>query len=398
MARFEPKYSAEIQQMMFCAGEKQDVSNETLALIEEIVRNQVVHLLTTANDLAARRGQRSFSINDIIFQIRHDRPRLARVQALIRWRAIRRAANKKSNDSGEIDFDDAEDIEDVLGSSIADCFSKKKRTETAAALLPWDVDFFFAVQPPGGASNETLLNESSKDSLERLRWADEITNNMTAEEYAKYADYRHASFTSRKKERFRKWAGIGVIAEPRKKEDILEITGFLAAEMVKKLTDMALSIQENELTAQRRRIDQAAPLGERRPLFHLALPLPATTPSLDILHNGLDLLRHSINSHLITHNHNRPTALWLPNGNHDNKPRPLQNISRLTNNLVDEICIPIVPVDVSVHPVLHNGTNRLLTFELGDFEKELSLRALRFSDALGKRGYACDDFAGDVAG
>ncbi|KIL87112.1 hypothetical protein FAVG1_09666 [Fusarium avenaceum] len=278
MARFEPKYSVEIQQMMFCAGEKQDVSNETLALIEEIVRNQ----LTTANDLAARRGQRSFSINNIIFQIRHDRPRLARVQALIHWRAIRRAANKKSHNSGEVDFDDAEDIEDVLDSSIADCFSKKKRTETAAALLPWDVDFFFAVQPPGGASNETLLNESSKDSLERLRWADEITKNMTAEEYAKYADYRHASFTSRKKERFRKWAGIGIIAEPRKKEDILEITGFLAAEMVKKLTDMALSIQDNELTAQRRKMDQAAPLGERR--FGLFVPQDPERPPVDVRH------------------------------------------------------------------------------------------------------------------
>jgi transcription initiation protein SPT3 len=144
------------------------------------------------------------------------------------------------------------------------------------------VDFFFAVQPSGGASNETLLNESSKDSLERLCWADEITKNMTAEEYAKYADYRHASFTSRKKERFRKWAGIGVIAEPRKKEDILEITGFLAAEMVKKLTDMALSIQYNELTAQRRKMDQAAPLGERR--IGLFVPLDPERPPVDARH------------------------------------------------------------------------------------------------------------------
>ncbi|KAM0201622.1 hypothetical protein ACHAPA_009488 [Fusarium lateritium] len=283
MARFEPKYNAEIQQMMFCAGEKQDVSIETLTLIEEIVRNQVIHLLTTANDIAARRGQRSFSINDIIFQIRHDPLRLARVQTLIRWRAIRRAANKKNNDSGEIEFDDAEDIEDVLGSSIVDCFSKKKRTEAAAALLPWDVDFFFAVQPPGGASNETLLNESSNDSLERLRWADEITKNMTADEYTKYADYRHASFTSRKKERFRKWAGIGVIAEPKKKEDILEITGFLAVEMVKKLTDLALSIQDNEMTAQRRMNGQAAaPLGERR--YGLFVPLDPGRPPVDVRH------------------------------------------------------------------------------------------------------------------
>ncbi|KAF5678664.1 spt3-like transcription factor [Fusarium heterosporum] len=275
-----PKYAAEIQQMMFCAGEKQDVSLETLTLIEEIVRNQVIHLLTTANELATRRGQRTFSINDIIFQIRHDQSRLARVQSLMRWRAIRRAANTKDNDNGEINLDDAEEIEETLGNGIADCLSRK--TEAPGTLLPWDVEHFFSVQPPGGASNEALLQESSKDSLQRLCWADEITRGMSAEEYAKYADYRHASFTSRKKERFRKWVGIGVIAEPRKKEDILEIIGFMAVEIVKKLTDMALSIQDQELTAQRRKVDQTAPAGERRHGLFVS-PHPERPP-IDVRH------------------------------------------------------------------------------------------------------------------
>ncbi|KAM0351028.1 hypothetical protein ACHAPU_002808 [Fusarium lateritium] len=275
-----PNYGAEIQQMMFCAGERQDVSVETLTLIEEIVREQVIHLLTTANELAARRGQRAFSINDILFQIRHDRYRLARVQTLIRWRAIRRAANTKNNDSGEINIDDVEDIEEALGNGIVESMSK--RTEASATLLPWDVEYFFSVQPPGGASNEALLEESSKDNLERLCWADEITKGMTAEEYAKYADYRHASFTSRKKERFRNWAGIGVIAEPKKNEDILEITGFLAVEIVKKLTDMALSIQDHELTAQRRKTDQAAPAGERR--HGLFISPDPERPPIDVRH------------------------------------------------------------------------------------------------------------------
>ncbi|KAM0547211.1 hypothetical protein ACHAPJ_010471 [Fusarium lateritium] len=261
MAKFEAKYNAEIQQMMYVAGETGDVATETLTLVEEIIRDQLVLMLTTANDLAARRGQRVFGINDIIFQVRHDPARLARLQTLLRWKAIRRKA-KANNENNEEDLeaDDGEDLaeEDLVNATVEDTATKK--TERPAALLPWDVEFFFSEYPPGGDDNESLLAESSATSLERLRWADEVTKNMTAAEYAKWSDYRHASFILRKKKRFRTWCGLGVIAQNKSSDDSLEIIGFLAVEMVKRLTDIALSIQEQELTNQQRMTGQSAAL------------------------------------------------------------------------------------------------------------------------------------------
>ncbi|CRK41864.1 hypothetical protein BN1723_018903, partial [Verticillium longisporum] len=72
MANSSPQFKQEIQQMMYIAGETQDTSDETTTLIESIIHGQVVHMLTTANDLALRRGVRLFTVADLIFQFRHD--------------------------------------------------------------------------------------------------------------------------------------------------------------------------------------------------------------------------------------------------------------------------------------------------------------------------------------
>ncbi|KAF5023567.1 hypothetical protein F66182_4380 [Fusarium sp. NRRL 66182] len=263
MGKFKPKYSSEIQQMMYVAGETRDISIETLTLVEEIIRDQVVLLLTTANELAARRGSRVFSINDIMFQVRHDSARIARLQTLLRWKAIRKKA-RVNDEKDQAELDAAEDVaEEALSPAVDE--APTKSTELPTALLPWDVEFFFSEYPPGGEGDEQLLAESSAASLERLRWADEMTKDMTAEEYAKYSDYRHASFTLRKKKLFREWSGLGQIADNKKTDESVDIVGFLAIEMVKRLTDIALTIQQQELASQQRMTGQPLlGLGPRR--------------------------------------------------------------------------------------------------------------------------------------
>ncbi|RGP71927.1 hypothetical protein FSPOR_3042 [Fusarium sporotrichioides] len=289
MARFISKYSNEIQHMMYVAGETQDVSNETLTLVEQIVHEQIRHLLTTAGELAARRRKRVVSIEDIIFQIRHDATRLARIQTLLRWRAIRREAKKMNREAdGDADADvdadmDEEDLpDDQLESPPTEEVTNKK-TQTPAAILSWDVESFFSIIPPGGDTNESLLDKPSEVSLESLRWADEITKNMSKEEYDRWVVYRNASFTTRKPKRFRDWAGIGIIAKVKKKDDTLEIIGFIAAEMVKRLTDIALTIQAQDLAAYQRQNGQSAPaLGTRR--HGLFVPLTTERPPIDVGH------------------------------------------------------------------------------------------------------------------
>lgn len=71
---------------------------------------------------------------------------------------------------------------------------------------------------------------------------------MTAKEYTTWAESRRrASFSYRKKQKFREFCGLGVIADQEPKHDCLDILSFLGCEMVQKLTEIALAIQDNEL-------------------------------------------------------------------------------------------------------------------------------------------------------
>lgn len=111
--------------------------------------------------------------------------------------------------------------------------------------LPWDVEYFFSEQPPsGGDSSSSFTNEAT---LERLRQNDKRTQGMSVAEYATWSEYRHASFTWRKTKRFSDWVGLGIIAENKPNDDVLDILGFLTSEMVQNLTMEALRIQEQEL-------------------------------------------------------------------------------------------------------------------------------------------------------
>ncbi|KAF4341665.1 transcription factor spt3 [Fusarium beomiforme] len=233
MAKFTPRYSSEVQQMMFVAGETQEIANETSVLVESIVRDQIINILTRANELAVRRGQRFITLPDIIFQIRHDTARLTRLQNILRWKKCRRDARKADDDA-----------EDALSDSDGEDTSKK----TGVALMPWDEEFMFSVRPPGGDADSIQIN---KETRERLTWADEVTRRMTADEYKKWCAYRKASFHRTKESRFREWGCIGVVADVKKKDDCIEILGSLAVEMVHRLTDNALSIQAQELTIQK---------------------------------------------------------------------------------------------------------------------------------------------------
>ncbi|KAF9639204.1 Transcription initiation factor IID 18kDa subunit [Lasiodiplodia theobromae] len=69
---------------------------------------------------------------------------------------------------------------------------------------------------------------------------------MTRAEYAVWAEARQASFTRRRKAKFREWAGLGVVADARVGEDVMDILGFLTFQMVVSLTEKALGVKEVE--------------------------------------------------------------------------------------------------------------------------------------------------------
>ncbi|KAL0933741.1 spt3 [Colletotrichum truncatum] len=237
----EPRFKQEIQQMMYIAGETQEVSTQTVKLMEELIQDQIVHMLKTANDLANRRGSRIFSNNDIIFQLRHDTARIERLRTFLAWKAIRKTVRDSDDKEGFIEESEME----ASANPAEDAAASKTKFPTIS--LPWDVSSFFSEQVPDMGQDDIMAATSSEAVLDRLRRNDEKTRHMTAAEYATWSEYRHASMTYRKAKRFREWCGLGVIAENRLNDDVLDILGFLASEMVQNLTEEALKVQKQEL-------------------------------------------------------------------------------------------------------------------------------------------------------
>ena len=247
----QQKYRQEIQQMMYVSGETGEPSVETTTIIEEIVRQQVVELLRACTELAARRGVRTITINDLIFQIRDDAPKVSRLRTFLSWKDVRKSAKDSDEKGADADIGVAADDPvpgggglSAGGPAVEEATKKNKKNKVK---LPWEPTSFFSQEVPERDDEEDEEEEEMNFiTLQRLQKADERTKAMTREEYVTWSEYRQASFTYRKGKRFREWAGFGIVTDSKPSDDIVDILGFLTFEMVQTLTEEALKIKEQE--------------------------------------------------------------------------------------------------------------------------------------------------------
>lgn len=231
--------------MMYVSGETAEPSTETTGMVEEIVRQQVIEMLRTCTENAARRGSKSIATDDLIFLIRHDQAKVSRLRTFLSWKDVRKNVRDSDDKGGGDDIGTDEPIGGaVAGPVVGDAAKKNKKAKVG---LPWEVASLYNQQVPERDDEE---DEDEDDmtyaTLQRLRKADERTKAMTKEEYVTWSEYRQASFTFRKGKRFREWAGFGVVTDSKPNDDIVDILGFLTFEIVQTLTEEALKIKELE--------------------------------------------------------------------------------------------------------------------------------------------------------
>jgi transcription initiation protein SPT3 len=82
---------------------------------------------------------------------------------------------------------------------------------------------------------------------------------MTRDEYVHYSDCRQASFTYRKAKRFREFINFQAHLDIRPNDEIVDILGFLAFEMVRSLCVTALSVRKR-MTTSRETTDSSYPI------------------------------------------------------------------------------------------------------------------------------------------
>ncbi|KAF2790642.1 TFIID-18kDa-domain-containing protein [Melanomma pulvis-pyrius CBS 109.77] len=268
MADKNASFHVEITQMLFIAGETTEPSAATTFLIERIVHQQVVETLKRASVLATRRGTRYITNEDIIFIVRHDAAKVSRLRTFLAWKDVRK--NLKDDDDkanpGDIPTDNiagadgGQAVDEATTTTVAGAGAKKSKKKSA---LPWDVSSFFSIQPPdlGNEDEDEDEDDMNDETRRRLHINDQRTLNMTREQYAVWAECRQASFTWRKSKRFKEWVGLADVHDGgRLGDDVIDILGFLTAEMVQKLGEGARRVLNEEDVA----VDEGKGKVERR--------------------------------------------------------------------------------------------------------------------------------------
>lgn len=253
--------------------------------------------------MVSRRGVRSIAPEDLLFLIRHDAHRSNRLKEFLCWKDVRKNAKpagaggtSSANPNGNDDSALVAEIEDDAKNLAADVASKESAPDrmNSASKAPvqlgpkrrqiglfWDLGHSLTSDLPPTTTGSTELYSiisynsndqeiAQRDALRRLRQADLRTLSMTQAEYMEYSECRQASFTFKKGRKFREWL-TGGTARPgglnltslasgsardlaRFNDDTLEILGFLAYEMVQKLTEVSLTVKYESECRERQNI------------------------------------------------------------------------------------------------------------------------------------------------
>ncbi|KAF9462039.1 transcription initiation factor IID, 18kD subunit-domain-containing protein [Collybia nuda] len=264
----EYKYAQEISQMMFVFGEVQDPNPDTVNLVEDIVRSQLIELIVQARGLATRRNARYLSAEDLIFLIRHDRGKVNRLRTYLSWKDVRKHAKDSGGDGGA--GVEVETLEDGADDKLT------AKAQKITIKLPWEITTIYSevLRQSGHQSDDEEDEddiEAHEASIQRLKEADEATRQMTREEYQHYSDCRQASFTYRKAKRFREFLNLPPHLDLKANDDTVDIVGFLAFEMVRSLTLAGLTVKKS-LEESFLRDDYASPVHGKRKTLGLGGP------------------------------------------------------------------------------------------------------------------------------
>lgn len=243
----EYRYQVEIAQMMFVFADVVDPSPDVTRLIEDIVRSQTIEMIIQSRRLSQRRASKYLSPEDLIFLIRYDRAKVNRLRTYLSWKDVRKNA-KDSGDSaggagGANDIDTMDDPTSIDGPGMKAAKMKIR--------LPWEISSVYsehvlALPNADGEEDEDDDDlEAHEASMQRLKDADEATRRMTRDEYVHYSECRQASFTFRKSKKFREFINASAYLDVKPNDDIIDILGFLAFEVVRELCLGAVAIKKS---------------------------------------------------------------------------------------------------------------------------------------------------------
>ncbi|SGZ38707.1 related to Protein SPT3 [Hanseniaspora guilliermondii] len=278
--------------MMFVSGELQNTSILLTNMIEDMVKQEVIKILSEGLKLAINRKNYSFgqmsnnvydnfvpnvnstnltqsgftgsNINlppmilpeDIIFLMRHDRSQVSRLRTYLLWKDLRK--NNKDKDK-ELTIQNDNDTNGNKDDKKDN--AKEQGIKRTDINLPWELLFMFTEQPLNDDDQDDKMDDLDREEIlksqKKLKQADERTLKMTQKEYVHWSECRQASFTFRKAKRFKEWCGFSNIQEKmgynpngagggKLSDDVIDILGFITFDMVCNITELGIKLMKQE--------------------------------------------------------------------------------------------------------------------------------------------------------
>lgn len=178
-----------------------------------------------ATQIVQKKGSRSISADDLIFLLRHDSSKVSRLREFLSWRDVRK--NVKTEEADVLDEDD----------------EKEAKLKRRKVRFPWELATFFIDWDEEESDDDDDSNPAFQESIKRLKDADNFTKDMTKDEYIEYSECRQASFTYKRAKKFRDWLNLSAYTEMKPNDDIIDILGFMAWDIVCKVTELSLQIK-----------------------------------------------------------------------------------------------------------------------------------------------------------
>ncbi|KDE06690.1 hypothetical protein MVLG_03036 [Microbotryum lychnidis-dioicae p1A1 Lamole] len=249
------RYSAEIAQMLFVLGRRADVDRdldeEVLVYLEQIVQSQLVDMVTEARSLAARRvgstssgtglgssSTRQLQVDDLMFLIRHDATKLNRLKMYLGWKDVRKKFKESDQD------DEPEVMDEPVAVADRSTSERAYRVPNKGIKLPWEITTIYGDCLPETSEDEDAHSELTREMKKQLEHADELTKYMSKDEYNFYTECRHASFVYKKGKKFREFLNLGIVIESTLTDDVLDVLGFLAFEIIRTISEAGLELRK----------------------------------------------------------------------------------------------------------------------------------------------------------
>ncbi|XP_018516374.2 transcription initiation protein SPT3 homolog isoform X1 [Lates calcarifer] len=218
----------ELQSMMFALGDARRPLHETAALVEDIVHTQLITMLHQACEGAALRGSRVISAEDILFLMRRDKRKVARLLKYLQFRDYKSKLLKTLED------DDVPQETDRYGTAGGVAGGNQRRQRLAQDFLVW--------MDQTGELLSLAEQEVDPVKQERMERLERQTRSMDQAQYSEFCESRQLSF-AKKASKFRDWLDCSSL-ELKPNSIAMEILSYLAYETVAQIVDLSLLVKQ----------------------------------------------------------------------------------------------------------------------------------------------------------